>query len=834
MGFLSKLFSKKKLFERVQAAQTPVLQAVKTQALTAYESLKAQGSAMIDSGDLSGAEQAYASALCEAPNSSEAHVNLGYVLIDLSRSTEAKLHLDKAIELDGNSFDAYLLRAMLALTELDTENALLNGKNALRINPTSPQARAVLWKALALRGDYTGIEEQVKALDSLPMNTVAFHLTVANAMSGVLLDGEPKKALLQLALAHLQAAAALDSTNTEVLYNQSLVLLALKQTSAAIGLLKTIVELNPNHHNAHYTIAIVLKEEGEVSAALECFEKLITVQPLNSDAYKNAGAIHLHLGSFSKALSSFKSALKIDADMVDVLMLLSTVQAQMGDFKSALESSQRAVTLSPGNPEVHFVLGNVLASKDKYLPAIEAYEQALRIRSVYFEAQTNYASALLGIGELDRALAMYRDCLVSQPDNLLALGNVAYCSSFDPSCSTYEYLQIAKAYGAVATRSANPFSTWEVDPLQNRPLRVGLISGDFCYHPVGFFLESVIANSDPEKIEWHAFSNGSAVDEMQASLQARFNSWTSIVGLTDQSAAKLIYAAKLDFLIDLSGFTGKNRLSLFAWRPAPVQASWLGYWASTGVAEIDYILADRHAVPPENQNQFSERVRYLPDIRYCFSPPSAVHGLPVSKPPSAKKGFVTFGCYQHMRKLTPAVLRLWGKIFALAPQSRFRLQGSGYTDEKIRAKLFCNLAAVGIPESQVTLVSSMNRLDYLKSHSEVDIILDTFPYPGGTTTCDALWMGVPTVTLSGDSMLSRQGVSLLMCADLPEWVAQSEYAYVMIAVNKSKDITGLSRLRSSLRTFLFGSPLFNAPKFSRELQLLLESMVKEKSAERLV
>ena len=833
MGFLSKLFSKKKLFERVQAAQTPVLQAVETRALTAYESLKAQGSAMIDSGDLSGAKQAYASALCEAPNSSEAHVNLGYVLVELSQSTEAKLHLDKAIELDSNSFDAYLLRAMLALTELDTENALLDSKNALRINSTSSQARAVLWKALALRGDYTGIEEQVKALDSLPTNSVAFHLTVANAMSGVLLDGEPKKALLRLALAHLQAAAALDSTNAEVLYSQSLVLLALKQTSAAIGLLKTIVDLNPNHYEARYTIAVVLKEEGEVNAALECFEQLIAVQPLNSNAHKNAGAIHMQLGSFAKALSSFKSALKIDADMVDVLMLQSAVQAEMGDFESALEGSQRAVTLSPGNPEVHFVLGNVLASKDKYLPAIDAYEQALRIRPVYFDAQVNYASTLLGIGEVDRALAMYRDCLVSQPDNLVALGNMTYCSSFDPSCSPYDYLAIAKAYGAIATRLANAYSSWEIDPLQNRPLRVGLVSGDFCHHPVGFFLESVIANSDPEKIELHAFSNGSSVDEMQASLKARFNSWTSIVGLTDQFAAKLIYEAKLDLLIDLSGYTGKNRLSLFAWRPAPVQASWLGYWASTGVAEIDYILADRHAVPPENQNQFSERVRYLPDIRYCFSPPSAVHGLPVSKPPSAKKGFITFGCYQHMRKLTPAVLRLWGKISVLAPQSRFRLQGFGYTDEKIKARLLLNLAAVGIPESQVTLVSGMNRLDYLKSHSEVDIILDTFPYPGGTTTCDALWMGVPTVTLAGDSMLSRQGVSLLMCADLPEWIAQSEDAYVMIAVNKSKDITGLSRLRSSLRTFLFGSPLFNAPRFSQELQLVMENIVKEKAAERL-
>ena len=380
----------------------------------------------------------------------------------------------------------------------------------------------------------------------------------------------------------------------------------------------------------------------------------------------------------------------------------------------------------------------------------------------------------------------------------------------------------------MATSIAKPFTSWERNAPNEPFLQVGLVSGDFCLHPVGFFLESVIAYLDSEKIQLHAFSNRTSGDPLQTSLKSRVSTWTSIVGLSDESAAKLIHDARLDLLIDLSGHTGKNRLSLFAWRPAPVQATWLGYWASTGVAEIDYILTDRYAVPDKNHNQFSEKVRYLPDTRLCFTPPSAVYDLTCSPSPSVRQRYTTFGCYQPIRKLTPEVLVVWGKIFKQLPTSRFRLQGAGFTDAATRADLLRRLDTAGIPNDQVLFFESTPRLDYLKSHAEVDMILDSFPYPGGTTTCDALWMGVPTVTLAGNTMLSRQGVSLLMCAGLPDWIAHSEEDYVSIAVAKARDITQLNSLRSSLRNRVFKSPLFDAPNFAKHLEVAFHAMVLDK------
>ena len=250
-----------------------------------------------------------------------------------------------------------------------------------------------------------------------------------------------------------------------------------------------------------------------------------------------------------------------------------------------------------------------------------------------------------------------------------------------------------------------------------------------------------------------------------------------------------------------------------------------------GLTDAEFLqeMTDRHAAPTENNGQFSEKVRYLPDTRLCFTPPSAVYDLVCSPTPSVKQRHTTFGCYQPIRKLTPQVLDAWGNIFKQLPTSYFRLQGAGFTDTKTSTDLLQRLAIAGIPKEHVLLFESAPRLEYLKSHAEVDIILDSFPYPGGTTTCDALWMGVPTVTLAGNTMLSRQGVSLLMCAGLPDWIAHSENDYVKIAVAKARDVSQLNNLRSSLRSRVFESPLFDAPNFAKHLEVALHAMVKDKN-----
>jgi predicted O-linked N-acetylglucosamine transferase (SPINDLY family) len=313
-----------------------------------------------------------------------------------------------------------------------------------------------------------------------------------------------------------------------------------------------------------------------------------------------------------------------------------------------------------------------------------------------------------------------------------------------------------------------------------------------------------------------------SADALSQRLRAGVAGWHCLAGLSDGEAARRIRDDGIHVLLDLSGHTARNRLAVFAWRPAPVQASWLGYFATTGVEQMDYVLADTTGVPPGMHGQFTERIWYLPDTRLCFTPPHT--DLPVAPLPALHRGQVTFGCFQALAKVNDDVLSLWSRVLSECSGSRLRLQAASLADERTARALLERLRDHGIDPARVELAGAMSRDDYLAAHAEVDLLLDTFPYPGGTTTCEALWMGVPTVTLAGGSMLARQGASLLCAAGLADWVAQTPDEYVALACAKAGDTGHLARTRAGLRRHVAASPLLDAARFSRHLEDALWGM----------
>ena len=355
-------------------------------------------------------------------------------------------------------------------------------------------------------------------------------------------------------------------------------------------------------------------------------------------------------------------------------------------------------------------------------------------------------------------------------------------------------------------------------------LRVGLVSGDFRNHPGGYFLENLLKNIDTGQVELFAYPINLMEDDLTARIRPRFAAWKPLAGLNDETAARLIHADGMHLLLDLSGHTRSNRLPIFAWKPAPVQASWLGYFASTGMAEMDYLVADPVSVPESNQVHFTEEIWNLPETRFCFTPPAVDMELGVSQLPALRNGCITFGCFQNLAKLNDDMLTLWGRIFQQLPKARLRLQNAHFNSPGMQEDLRCRLTAKGITPERITLEKGAPRAEYLAAHADIDIILDTFPFGGGTTTCEALWMGVPTVTLAGNTMVGRQGASMLSCAGLADWIADDAEDYVAKTVDHASDFEKLARLRAGLRKQVLASPLFDGPRFARNFAAALWGM----------
>ncbi|WP_459872602.1 O-linked N-acetylglucosamine transferase, SPINDLY family protein, partial [Endothiovibrio diazotrophicus] len=324
----------------------------------------------------------------------------------------------------------------------------------------------------------------------------------------------------------------------------------------------------------------------------------------------------------------------------------------------------------------------------------------------------------------------------------------------------------------------------------------------------------------------HAYNSRWLDDALSRRLRPAFAGWRSIEPLSDEQAARLIHQQGIDLLLDLSGHTSRNRLPLFAWRAAPVQASWLGYSATTGMSEIDWYVTDGVRAPQGVDDHYSEGVWRLPHIRMSLAPPALAPA--VTGPPALRSGAITFGSFQRLTKITGEVVAVWSEVLSRVPGSRLRLQCGALAEEAVREGLLTRFAAHGIGRERLLLLPAECREAYLEAHGEVDLILDTFPYPGGTTTCEALWMGVPTLTLAGATETSRNGASQLVCAGLGEWVADSREAYVAKALAFAGDLPGLQALRAGLRERVAHSPLFDQAGFARDLADALHAMVRRR------
>lgn len=604
-------------------------------------------------------------------------------------------------------------------------------------------------------------------------------------------------------------------------------LIETRSFAEAIPALRRAIALAPQWPEAHSNLGFALHESGQFEAALNCYQQALSLQPESAPVHNHLGNTFLELGRFADAEQNFRRALELAPNFVAAHNNLGLLLAGNGQSDEAEACFRRAIELDANYPPAYGGLATTLLHQGR-IPEAEAYSRkALAFVPYYVEAHKTLAEALCAQGRYSEAETHYAEALRINPNNFEAHSSLLFFYCYRGQGSSPRALAVAQQCSRLVTKHASRrmFKHWPVNPAPER-LRIGLVSGDLKNHPVGHFLEGVLSRTDRERIELFAYTTIRHEDELTRRIRPIFSRWTSIRELSYFDAAQTIHRDGVHVLLDLSGHTAFNRLPLFGWQPAPVQASWLGYFATTGIAQMDYLLADPVSVPPELRGQFTETIWNLPDTRLCFTAPQS--DLAVSPPPSLSHAHVTFGCFQNTAKINDAVLKCWSQILARVPESRLRLQAKQFGDPRFVEHFESRCGAQGIDVQRLQICAESPRERYLAAHGEVDIILDSFPYPGGTTTCEALWMGVPTVTLAGDTMIARQGASLLTAAGLPEWVAGNETEYVDKAVAFAGDPAHLAQLRSELRQKVLASALFDATRFARYLEDALWEMWRAK------
>ncbi|MDH3327715.1 MAG: tetratricopeptide repeat protein [Desulfobulbaceae bacterium] len=643
----------------------------------------------------------------------------------------------------------------------------------------------------------------------------------------------------------------------EAYYNLGMMLLVQGNTAEAAAIYRRLLTMRPNDAQVHNNLGIALKNQGALDAAEASFRKAITLKPDYAEALNNLGVAlndqgkpDLAVASFSKAITlkpdyieayynlgnalkdqgkmgeavaSYRRALSLKPDYAEALNNLGTALKVQGLLNEAIESFRQAIALRPDYAYAYNNLGIAYLAQEKSDEAYANFQKAITLIPDYAEAHSNLGLALQAKGKLDEAIESFRDALSLKPDFFEAHSDLLFCLNYLDNQSVSRYLDEARLYGRKATAKVSvPYANWKCS-LKSQRLSVGVISGDFCNHPVGYFLENLLANMDPEQIDLVAYPTHSKEDDLTARIRSRFVAWKPLVGMHDDTAARMIHNDGVHILLDLSGHTEHNRLPIFAWKPAPIQVSWLGYSATTGLTEIDYLLADPYVVPPQDDSHYTETVWRLPETYLCFSPPNTT--VAVGPLPASKEGRITFGCFNNPTKMNDSVVALWSKVLHAAPGSCLLLKAGRFSNPTFCETTRKRFAAFDIEPDRLLLKGFVpNREEHLNAYNRVDIALDPFPYNGTTTSVEGLWMGVPFITRQGDRFISHVGESIAHNTGMSDWIAFDDDDYIAKAVAYAADLEKLARLRAGLRRQVLKSPVFDAKRFANHFKAALWGM----------
>jgi len=583
------------------------------------------------------------------------------------------------------------------------------------------------------------------------------------------------------------------------------------------------VALAPRHAPAHLNLGAALEALGDVAGAFAAYQAALGAEDDNPFAHFNLGRLRYARGELEAAEAHLRRALQRKPDFAEALIALANVLDARGDGPGAAAVLQQALALVPAHGGAWYNYGELLWRLERYDEAEVALRRTLEIEPRFIPAWHLLANMLRGLSRIADALEACAAARRLEPERFELEAMELQALTIWDGISEEELFARHRAFGARLEAAFAPRAApWPNDRNPERRLRVGFVSCDFNLHPVAWFALPLFERLDRSRVEVVCYSTATRpADDVTAKLRATADAWRDSGALTDESLADLVRSDAIDILVDLTGHTGAMRLGVFAQQPAPVQASWLGYLGSTGLTRIQYRLTDPRADPPgAADRRHTETLVRLPHSLWCYRPAHAeAH---VSEPPGARAGYVTFGSFNHAPKLSATARRLWAEILCRVPGSRMVLVG--VPNGRARRDLLEDFAAAGVEGSRLTILPRVTFAEYLRQLDAVDLALDSLPYGGGTTTFDALWMGVPVLTLAGERSVSRSAASILGALGLHDWVAATPEEYVRRALAHGADSARLAQLRATLRARLRASPLMDEAGFARDMENAYRTM----------
>jgi protein O-GlcNAc transferase len=590
---------------------------------------------------------------------------------------------------------------------------------------------------------------------------------------------------------------------------------------SAVTCIRQVIGINPNDAQAYYILGVVLQKKNDCDEAIASYKKAIELNPQFAGSYNNLGNILRENGHLDAAIRSYQKVIELDPLNALPYNNLGNVLQEKNQLDDAIIAYKKALEIDSNYFFTYNNLGNVFHKKGLFNEALTCYQKAIQLNSHYADAYYSLGNLFAEMANLDDAEKHYRQAFQLKPDPSMysaLLLSLHYGYKHDRHMIFNEHKHYAKLFADSLTFSISAHTN---NPDPDRRLKIGYVSPDFRRHSVGFFIDPVLASHDHGRFEVFCYANlnQSAYDEMTERMKHHADHWRSIIGLSDEKVEDLIRQDEIDILIDLAGHTGSNRMLLFARKPAPVQVSWIGYPDTTGLEVMDYKIVDSFTDPPGITDQFyTENLIRLPHSFLCYLPHE--ESPEVDDLPALKRGHITFGSFNNFTKVSPEVVTIWSKLLTMLPASRLLLKAKNFISAEIRnhaQKLFIQ---EGITADRIELLPiEPSTRQHLNLYNRIDIGLDTFPYNGTTTTCEAMWMGVPVLTLEGNIHVSRVGCSLLSNVGLSEFVAKSHDEYIEKAIHYAHDTRRLQLLRKNLRNIMKKSPLMNAKRFTEYIEL---------------